>query len=117
MNNGIAISDGCNRAQLTSGIIVEAVEQAMEEQAEIGGFDTSVSIVWINCHHDAHNVWIKELKKILCKYLNTVTEYDLKVIDCQYCVSIQFDVVLQAVDKEFSVPANYPKGHDVMFNM
>jgi len=26
-----------------------------------------------------------------------------------------FDAVLRAVDKEFSLPANYPKGHGAMF--
>ena len=28
-----------------------------------------------------------------------------------------FDSVLRAADKEFSLPANYPKGHGVLFKM
>ena len=30
-------------------------------------------------------------------------------------MSTTFDAVLRAVDKEFSLPANYPKGHGAMF--
>ena len=40
---------------------------------------------------------------------------DLNLIDYRYRVSTKFDVVLRAIDKEFSLPANYPKGHGVMF--
>ena len=39
---------------------------------------------------------------------------NLKVTNFRYHVVTNFDVVLRAVDKEFSLPANYPKEHSVM---
>ena len=47
--------------------------------------------------------------------MNEVLACDLDAIDLRYQVSTMFDAVLRAVDKEFSLPANYPKGHDAMF--
>ena len=55
------------------------------------------------------------LQKKLSSYLNEVLECDLDAIDFQYRVSTMFDAALKAVDKEFSLLANYPKGHGAMF--
>jgi hypothetical protein len=40
---------------------------------------------------------------------------DLSEIDFRYCVTTMFDAILRALDKVFSLPANYPEGHGAMF--
>ena len=61
------------------------------------------------------NVWIGALVKHLSKYLNGILHADLSKMSFRYRVSTMFDSVLRAADKEFSLPANYPKGHGKMF--
>ena len=48
-------------------------------------------------------------------YLNEILASNLEAIDFRYRVSTMFEAVLRAIDKEFSLPANYPKGHGDMF--
>ena len=55
------------------------------------------------------------MNKRLSTYLNEILASDLDTIDYRYPVSIMMDIVLQVIDKEFSLPANYPKGHGDMF--
>ena len=51
----------------------------------------------------------------LSTYLNKVLASNLSGMNFSHSVSTMFDSVLQAVDKEFSLPANYPKGHGDLF--
>ncbi len=51
----------------------------------------------------------------MSSYLNEFLANDLEAIDFWYRVSTMFEAVLCAIDKEFSLPANYPKGHGDMF--
>ena len=44
-------------------------------------------------------------------YLNEILVINLEDIGVQYRVNTKMDAILYAVDKEFSLPANYPKGH------
>ena len=115
LNEAVVSSDACNAARLTSDLIAEAIEKAVKEQAAIAGVNVGALTVRVDCHHHLRNVWIKALNTHLSKYLNALMLDDLKVIDFRYRVSTKFDVVLRAIDKEFSLPANYPKGHGVMF--
>jgi len=69
----------------------------------------------MDCHHHLRNVWIGAMNKRLSTYLNEILASDLDAIDYQYRVSTMMDMVLRAIDKEFSLPANYPKGHGDMF--
>ena len=117
LNEAVVSSDACNAARLTSDLIAEAIEEAVREQADIEGVDVSALTIRVDCHHHLRNVWIKALNKHLSKYLNALMAGDLNVIDYRYCVSTKFDVVLWAIDKEFSLPANYPKGHGVLFKI
>ena len=115
LNEAVVSSDACNAARLTSDLIAEAIEEAVRDQVDIEDVDVSALTIRVDCHHHLRNVWIKALNKHLSKYLNALMAGDLNVIDYRYCVSTKFDVVLRAIDKEFSLPANYPKGHDVLF--
>ena len=96
-------------------MIAEAIEEAVREQADMEGVDASALTVRVDCHHHLRNVWIKALNKHLSKYLNALMADDLNVIDYRYRFLTKFDVVLWAIDKEFSLPVNYAKGHGVIF--
>ena len=111
----VVTSDGCNAARRTSTVTAEAFEAAIEAVAAEEGEEYEPSIVIVGCHHHMRNVWIGALVKHLSKYLNGILHEDLSKINFRYRVSTMFDSVLRAADKEFSLPANYPKGHGVMF--
>lgn len=109
-------SDTCNAARLTTSIFVDKIEEAVKEKMEIEGIDPSSALVLQqDCHHHLRNVWIGAITKNLSKYLDEVLKCDLEEIDNRYRVSTMMDSILRAVDKEFSLPANYPKGHGDMF--
>ena len=115
---GVINTDTCNAAWLTSKLLAEAIEQAVNEKFVSGGADAELKPVTVmrqDCHHHMRNVWIGAVTKRLSSYLNEVLACDLDAIDFRYRVSTMFDAVLRAVDKEFSLPANYPKGHGAMF--
>ena len=47
--------------------------------------------------------------------MNNILAIDLANINYCYRVTTSMEAVLRAVDKEFSSPANYPKGHGDQF--
>ena len=55
--------------------------------------------------------WTSDLQSIIKNML----AYDLSEIYFDYRVSSNFDAVLHAIDKDFSLPAHYPIGHDNQF--
>ena len=109
--------DTCLPAQATSRMPVNAIEKVIKEKAEVDGEEYLPCAVQMDCHHHLHNVWLGALNKHLSKYLTTLLQQDLNAIDFRYCVTTMFDYVLWAVDKEFSLPANYPKGQSDMFKI
>lgn len=113
----VVTSDACNAARLTSTMTVDAIEDAIEGAKAASGEEYEQSVLRQDCHHHLRNVWIGALNKRLSKYLNQILQADLSKIDFRYRVSTMFDSVLRAVDKEFSLPANYPKGHGVLFKI
>ena len=113
----VVTSDACNAARLTSTMTVDAIEDAIEGAKAVSGEEYEQSVLRQDCHHHLRNVWIGALNKRLSKYLNQILQADLSKIDFRYRVSTMFDSVLRAVDKEFSLPANYPKGHGVLFKI
>ena len=116
LNGAVFNADTCNGARLTSSLLAEEVEEAVAEKAAKDGEDApDVMVLQQDCHHHMRNVWIGALTKRLSNYLNEVLACDLDSIDFRLRVSTMMDAVLRAVDKEFSLPANYPKGHGDMF--
>ena len=110
-------SDACNAARLTSTMTVDAIEDAIEAAKAASGEEYELTVLRHDCRHHLRNVWIGALNKRLSKYLNQILQADLSKIDFRYRVSTMFDSVLRAVDKEFSLPANYPKGHGVLLKI
>lgn len=118
LRDGVITTDTCNSARLLSTLIAQKVEEAVQIKiSEEGGDAASATInaYCQDCHSHLRNVWIGAVTKHLSTYLNEVLASDLSGMNFRHRVSTMFDSVLQAVDKEFSVPANYPKGHGDLF--
>jgi len=60
------------------------------------------------------NVWFGNVKA-LSTHLNTLLRSSLDEIDPQLRVTASISAVIRAIDKEFSLSSNYPKGHGEMF--
>ena len=93
-------------------LLIEEVEGTAKERADQDGRDPSeVMVLQQDCHHHLRNVWFSAITKRLSAYLNDLLAADLDAINFRYRVSTKINAVLRAIDKEFSLPANYPKGH------
>jgi hypothetical protein len=55
------------------------------------------------------------MEKVLTKELNILLRSSLDEIDPQLQVTSSMSTIIRAVDKEFSLSANYPKGHGKLF--
>ena len=111
----IVNSDTCNGARLTSSLLLDEIEKAVEEKMRERGELGDPLVMQQDCHHHLRNVWIGAVTKSLSKYLNEILALDLEDIDSRYRVNTKMDAILRAIDKEFSLPANYPKGHGDQF--
>ena len=65
----------------------------------------------VDCHHHLRNVWIKGMDLKMTKFLTNILAGDLSEIHFRWRVSTNIVHIMISVDKEFSLPANYPKGH------
>ena len=65
--------------------------------------------------HHLRNVWIGSTEKALTSELNNILHIRLEDIDPRMRVSSSISAVIGAVDKEFILSANYPKGHGNLF--
>ena len=61
------------------------------------------------------NVWLGNAEKALTKDLNVHLRASLDEIDPKLRVTASMSAIIRAVDKEFSLSANYPKGHGKIF--
>eukprot|EP00956_Cyclotella_meneghiniana_P013362 scaffold19250_cov21-Cyclotella_meneghiniana.AAC.1 len=55
------------------------------------------------------------MEKSLSKYLNEMLRSSLDEIDSTLRVTMSISAVIRAIDKEFSLSANYPKSHGELF--
>ena len=65
----------------------------------------------LNCMQHLRNVWIGSTEKSLTSEINNILRVSLEEIDPRISVSYSISAVICAVDKEFSLSENYPKGH------
>ena len=106
----------CNSARnLSSLLMEEATKIRKEKSLEKGEDNANVLIMRKYCHNHLRNVWIGDIAKRLSEYLYRILVCDLEAIESRYIVSTIMDAVLRSIDKEFSHPANYPKGHVDVF--
>ena len=64
-----------------------------------------------DCHTHLRNIWTGAVNKKLSKYLANILAVDLANVNIPYCVTTSMEALLLAVNKEFSLPANYHKDH------
>ncbi len=116
LEHGMVNTDTCHGARKTSDLVIDEVRKAVKAKRNAtDNMGDDILVLKQDCHHHLRNVWIKAVTKHLSSYLNEILACDLDQIGFQFLVSTMVDAVLRAVDKEFSLPANYPKGHGDMF--
>ena len=96
---GTITTDTCNTAQKLRRILIEAIP---------GAYD-------FDCMHHLRNIWFGNMEKKLTAKLNLILKASLDEIDPKLRVSSSISAIIRAVDKEFSLSANYPKGHGEIF--
>jgi hypothetical protein len=77
--------------------------------------DLALLVIIQDCHGHMRTIFINGITKRMSSYLARVLAEDLLGIDKRLRVGTTFDMVLITIDKEFSIPANYPKGHGPEF--
>ena len=96
---GTITTDTCNTAQKLRRILIGAIP---------GAFD-------FDCMHHLRNIWFGNMEKKLTTKLNLILKASLDEIDPKLRVSSSISAIIRAVDKEFSLSSNYPKGHGEVF--
>ena len=109
-NEGAVSSDTCNSARKIRQLLVKSIEDA----AVLLSVDETI-ILDIDSWNHLRNVWLGGMAKALSKYLKLHLCEDLEYIDSRLRVTPSIDMILCAVDKEFSLCANYPKGYGKIF--
>ena len=99
-HGGAITTDTCNSAQKTRRILVDNVGGRVHE---------------MDCMHHLRNVWFNGVEKALTQHLNDYLRDSLDNIDSSLRVSSSMSALIRAFDKEFSLCANYPKGHGELF--
>ena len=99
-SGGAVVTDTCNSVQKLRHILVNRVGEGIHE---------------MDCMHHLRNVWIGGMEKRLTTFLNTFLKDSLDNIDSFLRVSGSMMGLIRAFDKEFSLCANYPKGHGALF--
>ena len=94
-NGGVIMTDTCNTAQKVRRILVDQIADAYE----------------LDCMNHLRNVWLGNVEKALLTYLNALMDTSLDEINPQLWITASISAVIHAVDKEFSLSSNYPKGH------
>ena len=104
LTNGCVTTDTCNSAQKTRRILVKIV-------SEIDGGIVHEQ----DCFHHLRNVWINGVAKSVSSYMKEYLSDSLDNISSFLRISPDLAHIIRAYHKEFSLTANYPKGHGELF--
>jgi hypothetical protein len=115
---GAASTDTAAPARKQRRLLCAAVAQAAAEWHEIDpeSSDQRLHVLEIDCWNHLRNVWLGGMAKALAGHLKTELKDELEAIDWRLRVSPGMESVLRAMDKEFSLCANYAKGHGELFH-
>ena len=102
-NGGAITTDTCNAARKTRRILVDLCK------------DDAGAVYEQDCMHHLRNVWINGAAKAVSKFLTDFLHDSLDEIALFLRVSPDLAHVIRAYHKEFSLTANYPKGHGELF--
>jgi len=97
---GTLTTNTCNNAQKQRHLLSLKIEGEVIEQ---------------DCHHLLRNNLAKAVEIALSGFLTVILRDSLNKIDSNLAVSTMFTPFARAYDKEFSLAANYPKGHGELF--
>ena len=100
-DGGAVITDTCNAARKLRRILVD-------EKIEGTAYE-------LDCFQHLRNIWINGAAKAVTKFLNEFLDDSLENISSFLRVSPDLANVIRAFHKEFSLDANYPKGHGEKF--
>ena len=101
---GTTSTDTCNTAQKLRRILVEHISSNYD------------GVVYEqDCMHHLRNVWINGVSKAVSAYLYEYLEDSLEKISSFLRISPDLAHIIRAFHKEFSLTANYPKGHGEKF--
>merc|ERR1712032_1312372 len=62
------------------------------------------------------DIWIKAVHKRVRSYLSDKLKISMEKIAKIYRVLVDFKAIIVSLHKEFSLDANYPKGHGTIFH-
>ena len=99
---GTLTTDTCNTAQKVRRILVTHINGDVNEQ---------------DCMHHLRNVWINGVAKAVNVYMKDFLQDSLDEISSFLRVSPDLANIIRAFHKEFSLTANYPKGHGEKFRV
>ena len=99
---GTITTDTCNAAQKVRCLLVEYIDGTVNKH---------------DCMQHLRNVWINGVAKAADKYMSEFLEENLGVISSFLQVSPDLAHVIRTFQKEFSLTANYPKGHGEKFKI
>ena len=97
---GVINTDTCNAARETRRLLVEHVGGVTYEQ---------------DCCQHLRNVWINGVAKAVYSFVGDMLEDSLDNISSFLRISPDLSQLIRAFHKEFSLTANYPKGHGEHF--
>ena len=118
LSDGAINTDTCNSAQKTRRILVAIVSEIDKDtihdmsREDIG----KAGVVHeMDCMQHLRNVWINGAAKAVSAYLKEYLEDSLEEISSHLRISPDLAQIIRAYHKEFSLTANYPKGHGELF--
>ena len=102
-------SDGSNDDDDSSSVLSDASDSTTVPSSD------PVVAMESYCHHHIRNVWWGGLIKETTRILRDALAGSLDDIDAHLRITPNMKNILRALDKCFSLPANYPKGNGVEF--
>ena len=120
LGGGAASTDTAPGARKQRRLLCEAIVKAAAEWHALNPVDDAddrrLHVLEIDCYNHLRNVWLGGMAKQLTARLKATLHEQLETIDRRLRVSTSMESVLRAMDKEFSLNANYAKGHGQLFN-
>jgi hypothetical protein len=120
---GAVTSDNCNGALKVKRLLVEAVQAAVKAKYTTASWEalteaeraSRLCCYEVDCWNHLRNVWLAKATAALTRRLKETHKEELEAIDFRLRVGTDMVLLLRALDKEFSLCANYPKGHGDLF--
>lgn len=103
-DGSVVMTDTCNTAKLLNDFVAKKIADA-----------TGKVIHSVLCFNHLRNVWVKNVLKAATAFLKDYLLDNLEEIAPSLRVATCMSGIVRAFDREFSLCANYPKGHGELF--